>query len=315
MKKKPLVVLTHPLLPDVVQSELRPYARVVIARTRPKLLKALKNADGLISLLTCRVDDELLRAAPKLRAVGNFAVGYDNIDLAACAARGVRVVNTPDVLTRSTAELTLALLLAAARRFPEGEALCRANRFKGWEPDMLLGQELKGRSAVIVGPGRIGLETARLFRAVGLKVSFITSQDSEATIRSKLKKAQVLSLHLPLNAKTRHWLNRARIALLPRDAIVLNTTRGPTIDEKTLTQALRSRRLFAAGLDVFEKEPWIPVTLRKLPNVVLLPHLGSATRQARQGMAELAIRGVLGILSGKRVRNEVKYSRKITHGG
>lgn len=302
---KPVVVITHPLIPKVVDRELKPFARVRLARSRKELLNALKNADGLITLLSNQVDEKLLISAPKLKAVGNFAVGYDNIDLRACAKRGVRVVNTPDVLTRSTAELTLALLFAAAKRIPEGEEICRKNAFTGWVPDMLLGLELKGRTAVIVGPGRIGKETARLFRGVGLKVKFIRSTDSEARIRSALKSAQILSLHLPLNSKTRHWLGPRRLALLPHDAIVLNTTRGPTVDEKALTAALKKRRIFAAGLDVYENEPEIPKALRRLPNVVLLPHLGSATETAREGMARLAIRGVLGILSGKRVGNEV----------
>lgn len=200
--------------------------------------------------------------------------------------------------------------MAAARRVPEGERMCRSGRFTKWEPGLLLGQELKGRTAVLVGPGRIGQETARLFRGLGLKTVFISREDSQSSISSKLKKAQILSLHLPLNEQTRHWLNGTRLALLPRDAIVLNTTRGPTLDEKALIQALRAGLIFAAGLDVYEHEPRIPRALRSLPNTVLLPHVGSATQKAREAMAELAIRGVLGILSGKKVRNEVKFPRR-----
>lgn len=309
--KKPLVILTDPLIPSVVNRLLKPHARVRIAPpSRAGLLPLLRDADALISLLSCRIDHELLDAAPRLKVVGSFAVGYDNIDLAACHARGVRVVNTPDVLTRSTAELTLTLLMAAARRVPEGERMCRSGRFTKWEPGLLLGQELKGRTAVLVGPGRIGQETARLFRGLGLKTVFISREDSQSSISSKLKKAQILSLHLPLNEQTRHWLNGTRLALLPRDAIVLNTTRGPTLDEKALIQALRAGLIFAAGLDVYEHEPRIPRALRSLPNTVLLPHVGSATQKAREAMAELAIRGVLGILSGKKVRNEVKFPRR-----
>jgi glyoxylate reductase len=309
--KKPLVILTDPLFPEIIKRELMPHARVkIIANNRPKLLKILKDADGLITLLGCKVNDELLEAAPKLKVVGNYAVGYDNIDLKACHDHGVRVTNTPGVLTRSTAELALTLLMSAARRVPEGETMCRTGHFPKWTPDLLLGQELKGRTAVLVGAGRIGKEAARLFRGVGLNIVWIQRGDSEAQIRAKLKQAQVLSFHLPLSPESYHWLDRSRLALLPRDAIVINTARGPIINEKALIDALKRRRIFAAGLDVFEREPLISRGLLKLPNVVMLPHIGSATQRAREGMARLAIQGVLGILSGKRVRNEVKYSRR-----
>lgn len=304
--RKPTVVITYPFHPEVIQRELKPKARVILAPTRAKLLKALAQADGLITLLFDRVDEDLLAHAPKLRVVGNVAVGVNNIDLAACRQRKLTVVNTPKVLTRATAELTLTLLLAVAKRVPEGEALCRSGRFKGWAPDMLLGHELKGCHAVIVGAGRIGRETARLFRALGLTVEFISRDDAESSIQRKLRRAQVLSLHLPLNRQTHHWLSRARLRLLPRDAIVLNTARGPVIDEKALIQALQDRRIFGAGLDVYEREPEIPRALRRLSNVVLLPHLGSATEETRAAMASLAVQGVLGVLNGKRPWNTVR---------
>jgi glyoxylate reductase len=227
--------------------------------------------------------------------------------LKACGAFGVRVVNTPHVLSRSTAELSLALLLAAARRFPEGEKLCRQGEFKGWTPQMLLGLELKNRNAVLVGRGRIGKETAKLYRALGIRITWITRFDSTTRINQKLRKAQILSLHFPLTSKTHHWLDHKRLKLLPRDCIVINTSRGSTIDEKALIQALKTRKIFAAGLDVFEKEPEIPASLRKLPNVVLLPHIGSATLEARAAMARLVIKGVLGILGGKHPPNEVMF--------
>lgn len=303
---RPLVVLTHPLIPSVIRSELQPHARVRVADGRKDLLRLAAQADALIVRLTDRVDEALLARAPRLKAVANFAVGVDNIDLEACRRRGIRVCNTPDVLTRATAELALTLLLAAARRVPEGEALCRGGRFRGWEPDMLLGLGLEGRRAVLVGQGRIGLETARLFEGVGMQVEWITRGSSPSEIRRRLARAQVLSLHVPLAPDTRHWLNASRIALLPRDAIVLNTARGPIIDEQALIRALRARRIFAAGLDVYEREPSLPASLRSLPNVVLLPHLGSATTQAREAMALLAVRGVLGLLGGKALANEVK---------
>jgi glyoxylate reductase len=261
----------------------------------------------LVTRFSDPVNEDLLKHAPKLRAISNFAVGVDNIDFAACGRRGIRVCNTPDVLTRATAELTLALLLSAARRIPEGEQLCRTGHFKGWAPDMLVGIELQGRTAVLVGRGRIGHETAKLFEGIGLRIEWITRSTTPAQIRTKLKRAQILSLHTPLTPETRHWLNKSRLALLPRDAIVLNTTRGPVVDEQALIQVLKARKIFAAGLDVYEQEPKIPAELRKLPNVVLLPHLGSATRTAREAMARLAIQGVLALLGGKIPHNEVKF--------
>ena len=306
--KKPLVVITYPMSKKVLIKELIPHARVILARSPSALKKALKNADGFIPLVSEPVSDELLSHAPRLKVIGNFGVGVNNIDLAACRRRGIRVTNTPHVLTRATAELTLALLFATARRIPEGEQMCRSGKFPGWAPDMLLGHELIGRHAVIVGAGRIGKETARLFRAVGIRVEFITRQDSEKSISAKLRDAQILSLHIPLSTTNHHWLNSKRLALLPRDAIVLNTSRGPVVDETALVAALEKKKIFAAGLDVFEKEPSIPMRLRRLQNVVLLPHLGSATATARDGMARLAVTGVLSILGGKRPPNEVKIT-------
>jgi glyoxylate reductase len=305
---KPLIVLTHPFLPEIVRKELKPHARIRIARTEAQLLQALRRADGLVTRPTDPVDARLLSHAPRLKAIANFAVGTDNIDFEACRARGIRVTNTPGALTRATAELTLALLLAAARRLPEGEKLCRRpGAFKGWAPDMLLGLELKGRHAVIVGAGRIGRETGKLFEAVGLTVQYLGSASAPHEIQQALRRAQVLSFHVPLTPKTRHWLDASRLKLLPRDAIVLNTARGPVIDERALIQALRKRAIHSAGLDVYEREPAIPQALRKLDNVVLLPHLGSATFDAREGMARLAFRGVLALLHGQKPPNEVDF--------
>ncbi len=304
---RPKIVLTDPVHPEVVRQVLGPRCEVVVATSRTRLMGELKTADALITLLSDSVDESLLRHAPRLRALGNFAVGVNNIDLNACRTRGIRVVNTPGVLTRATAELTIALLFAAARRIPEGDRMCRGGKWKGWAPDQLLGQDLRGRHALIVGRGRIGSEAGRLMQALGLKLEYITRKDTARQVLMKLARAQVLSLHLPLTAETHHWLNRTRISALPEDAIVINTTRGPVIDEKALIQALRSRKIFSAGLDVYEREPRIPLALRKLPQVVLLPHLGSATAETRAAMARLVTTGVLGILGGKRVPNEVEF--------
>jgi glyoxylate reductase len=303
--RRPLILLAHPLFPDLVRAKLKGKARWKVVRSRGELLRELPRAQALITLVRNPVDSELLDRAASLKVVGNYAVGLDNIDLKACAKRGIRVVNTPRVLTRATAELGLALCLAAARRFPEGEALCRHRKFKSWEPDLLLGLELKGRQAVIVGKGRIGRETARLFKGIGLKTAYLTRSTPRRVADSWLRRAQVLSMNTPLTPETHHWLNARRLALLPRDAIVINTSRGPVIDEKALLRALEGRRIFAAGLDVYEREPLIEAGLLKLPNVVLLPHLGSATRETRSAMAVTVLEGVLGVLNGKHPWNEV----------
>ncbi|MGE0614612.1 MAG: 2-hydroxyacid dehydrogenase [Bacteriovoracia bacterium] len=299
------VALTYPLPRRVIDDVVKPWADVTLVRTRAELIRALPRMDGVLTLLTDRVDEPLLQRAARLRAVGNVAVGYDNIDLNACQRRGIAVLNTPDVLTRATAELTLALLFATARRISEGNALCRSGRWRGWDPGQLIGQQLQGRRAVILGRGRIGRETAKLLRALGIRAEFITRTDRPSAIANKLNRAQILSIHAPLTPKTRHWLNAYRLGLLPPDAIVLNTSRGPLIDEAALAAALARKQIFAAGLDVYEHEPRINPRLRKLPNVVLLPHIGSATAQTREAMARLAAQGVINVLRGKRAKNRV----------
>ena len=292
--KKPLILHTWPwskkvlsgLTGNAFQFRHVPYDDL---KTHPALLK---RADALLVLLSDRVNRELLSQLPNLKALGTYSVGMNHIDLDACRARGISVVNTPDVLTRATAELALALLLAAARRLPEGEALCRKGNFKGWTPDLLLGLELKGRHAVLLGEGRIGRETALLLSGVGLTTEFITRRDSIPDIKSKLARAQILSLHCPLTPETRHWLDQKRMRLLPRDCILINTARGEIVDESALIRALKDRRIFAAGLDVFEHEPKLPLGLRRLPNVVLAPHLGSATESTRNKMLEVLLDGL-----------------------
>jgi glyoxylate reductase len=294
--KKPLVVLNYPHPKDLIDSILKPVARVSIATSNTIFKKQLKKADGLVTLLTTKVDEKLLVGAPKLKAVGNVAVGLDNVDLEACKKRNIAVFNTPKVLNRATAELTLALILSVARRIPEGENLVRSGRFKGWAPDLLLGQLLKGRRAVVVGKGQIGKEAGRLLNSFGIQVSFITKDDTPGAILSKLRKAQILTLHIPHQKQTHHWLDAKKIKHLPHDAIVINTSRGPVIEEKALIKALTNQKIFGAGLDVFENEPKVPLALRKLPNVTLLPHLGSSTLETRRAMAALAMKGVARVL-------------------
>ena len=301
--QRPRCVLSDPLLPDVVD-RFRSHLDLEVCPPGPALDAALDTADALIVLLSVTVDDALLDKAPRLRVVGNYAVGVDNIDLEACRRRGVAVVNTPDVLTHSTAELALTLLLSVARRVGEGERLVRTGGWKGWAPTQLLGTELRGKRAVVVGPGRIGEATAELFSALGLMVTRIGRHDPAPRVRSLLEEADVLSLHLPLSSATRHWLDADRLAHLKDGAIVINTARGGVIDEPALIAELVSGRL-RAGLDVYDDEPAVPEALWSLDNVVLLPHLGSATRTAREGMATKVLDGVTAVLLGETPENRV----------
>lgn len=305
-KVKPLVLMTDPIHSEVIKNKLKPYARVVIAKNKSDFNRFLKKADALMTLLYDPVTDSTLKSAPKLKVVGNYAVGVENIDLKACKKRKIRVVNTPGVLTRATAELAITLLLAAARRVPEGHQLCSNNRFKGWRPDLLLGKEIKNKKAVILGAGRIGKETGFLLRALGAKVEYITKKDKTTQIQKKLRSAQILSLNVPLRPSTHHWLDTKKLNLLPKDCIVVNTSRGPVIDEKALIRALKSKKIFAAALDVYENEPHIPKGLRELQNVVLLPHVGSSTENTRKKMAEILVDGVLRSLKGLPAKNEVQ---------
>ncbi len=304
--KRPVLVMTDPLFPQVVKATVGRKAKIIVARTARELDRALPQADALMTLLSVKVDAPLLAKAPQLKVVGNYAVGVNNIDLNACRKRGVKVVNTPDVLTHSTAELTLALLLACARRFREGMSLCESNRFTGWTPTYLLGTDLRGRTAVIVGPGRIGKATARLFEAVGLQVEWIDRSTSTAKIRRILGQADVLSLHLPLSKDSFHWLDATRLQYLKKGCIVLNTSRGPLIEEKALALALKQGRVGAIGLDVFEHEPQIHTALCTHPRAVLVPHIGSATERTRHEMAATVLRGIVSELAGRRAPNRVR---------
>jgi glyoxylate reductase len=310
MKSAPKKLIITFELPPPLMDRLSLAGLSVVSVTpdqgKAHLERELRGAWGLYSMLTLPVGEALLKRAPHLKLVANYAVGFNNIDLNACHALGITVLNTPDVLTRATAELTVSLLFSVARRTHEGELMVRSHQFKGWKPDMLLGLELKGRQATLVGKGRIGYETAKLFHALGLRTNFITRNSSSSEINKLLKQTQVLSLHLPHSESTHHWLSRARLSLLPPDAIVLNTGRGALIDEQALIQALRRKKLFGAGLDVYEFEPKVPRSLTLLKNTALLPHLGSATKEARFAMAELLVRGTLQLLNGKRPTNQVQ---------
>jgi glyoxylate reductase len=272
----------------------------------------LSDADALVCLLLDRIDDAVLERAPRLRVIANCAVGYDNIDVASATRRGIAVTNTPDVLTEATAELTLALVFAAARRLPEGEALVRSGRWPGWRLDQLLGQSIGGRTLGIVGMGRIGQAVAAKAHALGMRIVYSGPREV-ATAHPALRidveelfaQADVVSLHCPLTPATRGIVNAERLARMKPTAIVINTARGPCVDDQALADALSAGQLFAAGLDVFDGEPAIHPRLLSAPRLVLAPHLGSATTEARTQMAQLCADGVLAVLAGERPRHLV----------
>lgn len=251
-------------------------------------------ADGLLCMLTDRVDGALLDACPRLRVVSNLAVGYDNVDLAACAARGIPVGNTPDVLTDATADLTLALILAAARRLPEGIAAVRDGAWGPWRLDWLLGLELRGASLAIVGMGRIGRAVGDRARAFGMDVIGVGREGGRASLHAAVARADLVSLHCPLTPETRGLIDAEALAAMKPGAILVNTARGGIVDQVALAEALRSGRLAAAALDVTDPEPLSPDDpLLAAPNLIVLPHLGSATTLTRARMADLAVSNVL----------------------
>jgi glyoxylate reductase len=296
---RPAVLVTR-RIPSTVLEKLEAVCDVDLheGATLPadELKARIRGKAGLVCVLTDRIDDEVLAASPALRVVSNIAVGYDNIDVAAAVARGVVVTNTPDVLTAATAELTWALILAAARRVVEGDRLVRRGAWKGWALDFMLGTELTGKQLGIIGRGRIGRAVAARAPAFGM-TAVLGRED--LSIDELLVTSDVISLHTSLRRDTRHLIDRRALARMKRTAILVNTARGPVIDEEALAWALRERLIAAAALDVYEREPVVHEALLGLENVVLAPHLGSATRETRTAMIDLAVRNVLEVVQGR----------------
>lgn len=265
----------------------------------------LADADALLPTPRERITAEVLEAAPRVRIVASHSVGVDHVDLAACRARGVLVTNTPDVLTDATADLAFALILAVARRLHEGEALARSGTWDGWKPQELLGVSLAGKTLGIYGMGRIGRAVALRAEAFGMDVVPFEKDGTEEEFRNFLLKVDVLSIHAPLTEETRGRFGEREFLRMKRGAILINTARGPIVDEKALVASLHSKHLFGAGLDVFQREPQIEAALLGLPNVVLLPHLGSATAETRLAMARLACTEIVRFFAGEPPLNPV----------
>jgi glyoxylate reductase len=270
-----------------------------LALPRAEFLRRAHDASALLPMPADRIDTELLDAVPRLRIVANHAVGYDNVDVPACTARGVWVTNTPDVLTDATADLTWALILALARRLREGERMVRAGKWPGWAPTQLLGRELRGAALGIFGYGRIGRGVARRAEGFGMRV-FFCSRGGGVPFDELLAQPDVISIHAPLTAETRHAFGAAELLRMKRGALLINTARGPIVDEAALAAALEAGHLGGAALDVFEHEPGVHPGLMSRDDVVLLPHLGSATHETRQAMAHIALSQVELVLRGER---------------
>ena len=311
---QPTIFITQPVFEPVVQTLSE---HCIVKRNtedgppaREVLFTALADCQGVLTQLNDRMDGEVMDHAPSLRVISNIAVGYDNIDVPAATARGILVTNTPGILTETTADFAFTLLLAAARRMIESDRFARSGQWKRWKLDLLLGTDVHHATLGIVGLGRIGQAVARRARGFQMNVLYAAPRRAAPEIEQELgarhvpletllRDSDFVSLHVPLKPETRHLIGAPQLALMKPTAILINTTRGPVVDEEALVAALREGRIQGAGLDVFEREPEIHPGLPGLPNVVLAPHLGSASRQTRLRMVELAAENLLAALGGQ----------------
>ena len=303
------VVVTHPVPPPAVDLLRERGYDVAIGSSEDayppeELAELVSGADAILALLIDRIDAEVLEAAgPQLRVVSNFAVGHENVDLGSAASRGVKIGNTPDVLTQAVAEQTFALILAVARRIVEGDRIVRERRFRRWGPSFLLGMELRGKTLLIVGLGRIGSAVARIARdGFGMQVETL---GRDGDLLAALPEADVVTLHVPLTPETQHLIAARELEAMKRDAILVNTSRGPVVDEAALVEALRAGDIAGAGLDVYEHEPELAPGLSELDNVVFTPHAASATREARTAMSRLSADNLIAALEGREMPSEV----------
>lgn len=287
---------------------------------REDMLSRVQDKEGLLCTISDRIDEELLARAPLLKMVANYGVGYDHIDLDAVTARGIPVSNTPGVLTDATAELTFALILSVARRVVEGDKRTREGQFRFWAPFLFLGRQVSGKTLGIIGFGQIGKAVAK--RALGFDMRILyhsrTRMDPsvEHQFRAEhrnldelLRESDFVSLHVPLSDKTRHMIGLRELSLMKQSAFLINASRGPVVNERELLKTLREGKIAGAGLDVYENEPELTPGLTDLPNVVLLPHVGSATLEARTRMAEMAVENLLAGLRGQTPPNCLNCSR------
>lgn len=311
----PKILVTEPLPGSSVDELAKKYDVTIAERgscnSEAALIEKISEYEGLLSLLSNPVSERVLNSAPNLKIVANCAVGYNNIDVDTAENLGIRVANTPDVLTDATADLTLALILSVTRRLREAEDYLREGKFDEWMPKGFLGFELSGSRIGIVGLGRIGKAVAKRARAFGMEVGYFSRNRANPETEQELKAnffnsaddlaewADILSVHCPLNESSHHLINQTTLRKLGSEGYLINTARGPVVDEATLANALHNGIIAGAGIDVFEKEPEVHPDLYTAPNAVLLPHIGSATHKTRTRMVELATSAIDGVLQGK----------------
>jgi glyoxylate reductase len=314
---RPLLYVSR-LLPHPVMSLIRERFRLVqepteTSPTSASLRDGFSRAEAVICTLTETVDDDLLSSASHLKILANYAVGYNNIDLNAARRHHIVITNTPDVLTDATADLTWALLLATARRVVEGDAVVRSSRWTGWTPTQLLGREVSGRTLGIIGMGRIGRAVAQRAEGFRMVIRYHSHQSfptvpgawEPRSLDVLLQESDFVTLHVPLNSKTRHLIGARELSLMRPTAILINTSRGLVVDEAALAHALQSGTIAGAGLDVYEEEPTVHPLLSSLKQVVLLPHLGSATMQTRVQMGLICLENIEAVLEGRPAPNRV----------
>jgi glyoxylate reductase len=313
---KPKVLVTR-RLPSVVIARLEERCEVELhagpdAISPDELKRRLKGKDALICLLTDAINGDVLDAGlPTLKVVANVAVGFNNIDLDACRKRGIVATNTPDVLTNACADFTWALILAITRRLGEGERVVRAGKWPGWALNYMLGMELRGKQLGLVGLGRIGSAVAQKAPAFGMTVAYNTVDPvnlpdaTEMPLDKLLATSDVVSVHVPMLPETKHLIDQKALTRMKRSAYLINTSRGPVVDEAALAWALKERLIAGAALDVYEKEPEVHPGLLGLENVLLIPHLASATTETRTAMADLAVSNALAVLSGQKAPTPV----------
>jgi len=283
------------------------------------LLEKIVDCDALLCLLTDSISRRIIKAGQELKIIANYAVGYNNIDLLTAAQRGIVVTNTPDVLTETTADLAFALILACARRVTEGDQMVRSGNFTGWSPLMLLGAEVYGQTLGIIGAGRIGTAVARRAHGFGMNILYADTEPNrliekdyvamKSDMGNLIRNSDFISLHVPLMDTTHHLIDEKRFQQMKSSAFLINTSRGAVIDEQALVRALHNRTIAGAGLDVYEREPLLAEGLVSFKNVILLPHLGSATLQTRAKMAELAARNIIELSKGNPAPNTITLKR------
>ncbi|MDP9751380.1 2-hydroxyacid dehydrogenase [Thermoanaerobacter pentosaceus] len=300
------------LLKKYCEVEINPEDRPL---KREELLEVIKDKDAVVTQLNEKVDAEFFHTAKNLKIVANYAVGFDNIDLKEATKRRIYVTNTPDVLTNATAELAWALLFTAARRVVEADKFTREGKFTGWAPNLFLGKAVTGKTLGVIGAERIGQAFAKMSKGFEMKILYTANTPKEefeketgakyVDLETLLKESDFVSIHVPLTPHTRHLIGEKELKLMKKTAILINTARGPVVDEKALVNALKNKDIYAAGLDVYEKEPEITEELKTLDNVVILPHIGSATDEARRDMSVLVAQNIIDVIEGRTPRTLV----------